>query len=70
MAGQKKFEDNYLGVPIVTVKTKTFTALINQRALLVSRNTKKNLKNNSENNGVRNLIREIFPKICFVFIVT
>ena len=49
------------------MKTKTFTILANQRALLVSRNAEKSLTNNKENSNVRNLISVIFPKICFFF---
>ena len=51
-----------LGVLIVVMKTKTFTVLTNQKALLVSRNAKKNLKNNSENENVRHLITGMFLK--------
>ena len=57
-----------LGVLTIVTKTKTFTILANQRALLVSRNAEKNLKNHSQNESVRHLI--VFPKICFVLIVT
>ena len=49
------------------MKTKPFTVLANQRALLMSRNGEKNLKSNSENSSVRHLIRRIFPKNLFCF---
>ena len=51
------------------MKTKTSAILFNQRALLVSKDAEKNLKNNSKNQRVHDLIREIFPKICFVFVL-
>ena len=43
-----------LGVLTILMKTKTFTVLANQRALLLSRNAEKNLKSYNENNSVRN----------------
>ena len=50
-----RFLDALVGVLTIVMKTKTFTILANQGALLVSRNVGKNLKNNSEKNSVCNL---------------
>ena len=46
------FENRYLDVLTIVMKTKTFTVLANQRALIVSRNAEKNRKNKSENNSL------------------
>ena len=53
----------------VVMERKTFTALANQRALLVSTNVEKNMKYNSVNNRFCNLIMGISPEsVLFSFL--
>ena len=53
-----------LGVLTIVMKTKTFTVLTNQRALLVSRNAEKNLETIAKTTAPATNYVEFSPKFC------